>query len=272
MMSRDILEYLRTKTPLEDTRSLLQRVTDLEAENADLRQFKSDAVIAGSGSGHLPHVPPPVAGHPAEVVAVEPPEAGGSPGPAAATAPSFQDFQKGSRSKAFDAYSLMGHSSQAVSAWITRHIPPGEKSDLDAKCKTLQNLLNDTPSGDQPRIDGYLVEWGPDAQIAAKLTSNQQTRLLCAINMLADKMRLGDYATFFRSMILFTLIILFAAHADVDVRRLAHWTAARLIVISVYRLRDLHSRNKKDCTIFFGTLVFLSLILGHIMNNVRWCT
>ena len=249
VMAKDILE-LRAKTPIEDTRSLLQRVTDLEAENAELRQYKAEVVVSGSGSGHPPHAAPSAVGHPPEVVMVEPPVAGANPGPAAVAAPSIQDFQKGSRPKAFDAYSLTGRSSQAVSAWITRRIPSSEKSDLEAKCKTLQKLLNDSTSGDQPRIDGYLVEWGLDVQIAAKITSNQQMRLLCAINMLADKMRQGDYRIFFQSMILLTLILLFGAHADVDVRRLAHWIAARLIVLSVFRLRELHSRNKRLYNLF----------------------
>ena len=47
-----------------------------------------------------------------------------------------------------------------------------------------------------------------------------------------------------------SVALLFGMATGVDVRRLAHWTAARLMVLSVFRLRDLHFRNKRLFNLF----------------------
>ena len=108
-----------------------------------------------------------------------------------------QNYQRSARPKVFDLHILTGSSSQAGSAWISRHCNAEVKGEVDKQTQQLQNLLDELSEGDSPEIDSYLFDWGLSVKAAASLTRNHAIRLTAACHVIADNVGLPS-CTFLR--------------------------------------------------------------------------
>jgi hypothetical protein len=180
-VAESIVDHLRGIIPSSSTDpSILQRLKELEEENARLRTSRS----------HTSPKAPPLPIHSSPIARALRADSGkGSTRESIASEDPATVVQKvtcAGRNRVLATQCPKGHKGADVTAWIAKPPVGKHKKQIETLSKELLSFISKLPAAEQPNLSDLAAEWGLTTSTATKMDRNQLARVITAAHCLSE--------------------------------------------------------------------------------------
>ena len=81
----------------------------------------------------------------------------------------------------FSTHSPEGYGKAKIDAWIKKFVPKNKQTEAERLSSTLITEYKTVAVGDRPNLESILADWGLTSQILSKASTENQIRLLAAV-------------------------------------------------------------------------------------------